>query len=148
MGFSLIVSDYLHFDDYKAALASALEPAVDIFDLSNIQRVGLRYVNKILIPVEDASTKYREFVQPPIDTTTLAPHPLKSFLTEISLGLAHATKLTIRSGLLPEQPDSKVRTYLLDLDCSCQEGITLTKAKVTQLLTNITKQSRPNSSEL
>jgi uncharacterized protein (TIGR04255 family) len=134
MSFNLVVSDYLHFDNYKAALMTALEPAVEIFGISNIQRLGLRYVNKILIPTPDASTAYRKYVQSPINSAILTSHPLQSFLTEISLQLHPSTRLTIRSGLLPEQPDTEKRTYLLDIDCSCQESVSLHKVRITKLL--------------
>jgi uncharacterized protein (TIGR04255 family) len=134
MGLNVTVSDYLHFDDYKTTLMAVLGPAVEIFELSNIQRVGLRYVNKIAIPPKNASTTYHQYVRSPIDSDVFAPHSLKSFLTEISLELVHATRLTIRSGLLPEQPDADSRTYLLDLDCSCQESISLDAGKISTVL--------------
>lgn len=134
MGFSLIVSDYLHFDDYKAALMAALTPALEIFQPSHIQRVGLRYVNKISIPLKGGVAPYRDYVQSPINDALFQHLPLNSFLTEVSLELKGATRLTIRSGLLPEQIDAQSRKYLLDLDSSCSENVALDKATIGNLL--------------
>ncbi len=134
MGISLVVSDYLHFDDYKVALMAALGPALDIFQPSHIQRVGLRYVNRISIPPKGAATAYRDYVHSPIDDTTFGDRTLNSFLTEVSLELIGATRLTVRSGLLPEQPDTQSRFYLLDLDCSCPESTSLNKETINNLL--------------
>ena len=124
----------MHFEDYKRALLAALEPAVEIFSLSQVQRVGLRYVNKIPIPKKDASKVYHNYVRSPIEASVLAPHQLNSFLTEISVDLTATKKLTIRSGLLPAQSDTDSRTYLLDLDCSSPENISLSAPTITGLL--------------
>jgi len=132
--FNLLVSDYLHFEDYKSALMASLEPAVEIFQLSRIQRVGLRYINRISIPKKDASMIYRDYVRSPLDTHVFAPHQLNSFLTEISFDLTGTKKLTIRSGLLPAQIDTNSRIYLLDLDCSSPESVSLSSPAITSLL--------------
>jgi uncharacterized protein (TIGR04255 family) len=132
--FNLLVSDYLDFEDYKHALTTAIEPAIEIFQLSRLERVGLRYINKIPIPKEPAAVDYRDYVRSPIDATVFSPHQLNSFLTEVSVDLDKNKKLTIRNGLLPMQADATARTYLLDLDCSSPESVSLSGAALANLL--------------
>jgi uncharacterized protein (TIGR04255 family) len=132
--FNLLISDYLHFDDYKRALMAALNPAIEIFQLSRVERIGLRYINKIPIPKRDAARAYREYVRSPIDTKLFTPHQINSFLTEISIDLAKNKKLTIRSGLLPIVSDSDSQTYLVDLDCSSPESVILSAPGIVSLL--------------
>src|ERR1700680_1382076 len=132
--FNLVVSDYLDFEDYKRALTTALEPAVDIFRLSRLERIGLRYINKIAIPKAKASLVFSDYVHAPIDVAVFAPHQLNSFLTEITVNLSPNKKLTIRSGLLPAQDNGSTRTYLLDVDCSSPESVSLSGPAITKLL--------------
>jgi uncharacterized protein (TIGR04255 family) len=74
VNFNLLVSDYLHFEDYKRALLAALNPALEIFQLSHADRMGLRYINKIPIPKAAAPLAYRDYVRSPIDSAVFAPH--------------------------------------------------------------------------
>jgi uncharacterized protein (TIGR04255 family) len=120
VNFSLVVTDYLHFDDYIDALTAALTPAIEIFQLENVDRIGLRYINQIGIPAKAANTVYEKYVRSPIRTDTFSGRALTNFLTEVSLDLDTTKRLTIRSGLLPYQPGSATQTYLLDLDCFSQ----------------------------
>jgi len=134
VNFTLLVTDYLHFEDYKSSLVVALMPAIEIFQLHNVERIGLRYVNQIRIPNEKAEVSYKEYVRSPIDPAALSDHIPSYFLTEISTDLDSTKKLTIRSGLLPPQSDSPTRTYLLDLDCYSIGNIFLSADNVITLL--------------
>jgi len=131
--FSLLVSDYVDYEDYKSALMAALKPAIDIFGLQRLDRVGLRYINKIPIPKEQPLT-YENYVRSPIDPNGFLPHTVSKFLTEVSVDVDKKRTLTIRSGLLPPQPDSSTRIYLLDLDCSSPESISLPSQDLRSLL--------------
>jgi len=113
----LLVTDYLHFKDYVSALTAAFAPAIEIFQLHNVERIGLRYVNQISIPSEDTEVEYKKYAQSPLSTEAFSGHVASNFLTEIALDLDSTKKLTIRSGLLPFQEDESNRTYLLDFDC-------------------------------
>ena len=135
VNFTLLVTDYLHFEDYMAALTAAFTPAIDIFQLHNVDRIGLRYVNQIPIPNENAEIRYKEYVRSPINADTFAAHVPTNFLTEVSVDLEGTSKLTIRSGLLPSQIDAPTRTYLLDFDCYSLGSVPLSADSLTKLLT-------------
>jgi uncharacterized protein (TIGR04255 family) len=132
--FSLLVSDYLHFEDYKEALMAAIEPAIEIFQLNRLERVGLRYINKIPVPKHAGPLAYQDYVRTPIDARVFLPHQLSTFLTEVSVNVCEKRKLTIRNGLLPSQGDPSMLTYLLDLDCSSSESVSLSDQDLTNLL--------------
>ena len=68
VSFSLLVTDYLHFEDYTASLVAAFEPAIEIFKLHNVERIGLRYINQISLPESAAGVNYRKYVRSPIST--------------------------------------------------------------------------------
>jgi uncharacterized protein (TIGR04255 family) len=131
---SLLVSDYMHFEDYKTALMAALEPAIKIFQLNRLERVGLRYINKIPIPDQPEALHYLDYVHAPIDPSAFLPHQLSGFLTEVSLNLDSKKKLTIRNGLLPRRDEQSTLTYLLDLDCSSRESFPASGPELANLL--------------
>ena len=131
---SLLVSDYRHFKDYKDALMAALEPVIKIFQLSSLERVGLRYINRIPIPVRPGELHYQDYVHAPIDPSVFLPHQLSGFLTEVSVDLDGKKKLTIRNGLLPRRAEQSTLTYLLDLDCSSSESVSASGRELGSLL--------------
>jgi uncharacterized protein (TIGR04255 family) len=135
VNFTLLVTDYLHFEDYKRSLIAALSPAIEIFQLQRVERMGLRYVNLIPIPKEQAEVRYRERVRSPIGASAFSRRVPSSFLAEVSIDLDDAKKLTIRSGLLPPQDHAlPTRNYLLDLDCYSFGDVPLTTAGLPKLL--------------
>lgn len=136
VNFTFVVTDYLHFEDYLEALTAAIVPAVEIFQLQNANRIGLRYINHIPIPGKGAETEYQKYVRSSINVDFLSGRIPSSFLTEVSLDLGSAKGLTVRSGLLPAEPDRSARTYLLDIDCFSPGQVALSTQDIKQLLSD------------
>jgi uncharacterized protein (TIGR04255 family) len=113
---SFVVRDYRDFDDYKSALLLVLGAAIRIFGLRRIERFGLRYVNRIMIPRNSGPLAFRDYVVSPIDLSFFSGHALANFLLEARLDFDSDKKLTVRGGLLPLEPEAGNYTYLLDLD--------------------------------
>lgn len=134
VNFTLLVTDYLHFEDYIEALTAAFTPAIEIFQLHNVERIGLRYINQIPISSKDAEVRYKNYVQSPISEKAFSAHVPTNFLTEVSVNLDSAKTLTIRSGLLPSQPAAPTRTYLLDVDCYSLGNVPLSSQSLAKLL--------------
>ena len=118
---SFVVTDYKDFEGFKSSLLSVVLPAVDIFGLESLERVGLRYINKILIPATRGPVAYQEYVRSPINLQAFPSSHLTNFLTEISFNLERGKRITIREGLLPPQEEGADQTYLLDLDCYAEQ---------------------------
>jgi len=134
VNFALVVTDYVHFENYKGSLIAALIPALEIFQLHHVERVGLRYVNQIRIPDENAGVRYKEYVRSPLDSSAFSGHTPSNFLTEVSMDFDGTKKLTVRSGLLLPQSDSPERIYLLDLDCYSIGNVALSSNGIIKLL--------------
>jgi len=134
VNFAFVITDYLHFEDYITALSAAFDPAIEIFQLHHVERIGLRYINEISIPNERADVHYNDYVRSPLNAEAFAAHVPTSFLAEVSVDLDSEKKLTIRSGLLPSRPDAATRTYLLDLDCYSLGNVPLSRQNLTALL--------------
>ena len=135
LNFTVLVTDYLHFEDYVASLTAALKPAIESFQLHHVERIGLRYINQIPIPATGAEVHYKKYVRTPLSGDAVSGHTATNFLTEITAEIDSTKKLTVRSGLLPLQADDANRTYLLDFDCySTGSHVALSGGDLTNLL--------------
>ena len=114
---NFVVTDYKDFAEYKSALLKVLEAALRIFELRRVERIGLRYINRIGIERIKGTSAFHEYVRSPIDLSFFGSHILSNFLLEARFDLEESKKLAIRGGLLPLAENNEVRySYLLDLD--------------------------------
>lgn len=110
------VTDYQDFADYKSSLLFVLGEAIRTFELRRVERVGLRYINRIPIPKNRDRLAFSAYVHPPIDLSFFDGHLLANFLLEARLDVDDNKRLTVRGGLLPLEGEEGQYTYLLDLD--------------------------------
>lgn len=134
VNFNFVVTDYKDFEDYKKSLMAVLSPGIEIFGLHRVERLGLRYINRISIPDERGPEGYRKHVRSFIDLSLFPGAKLNNFLMELRLKLGEKKNLTIRTGLLPAQPEISSRTYLLDFDCYSSEATPLVQQNLPGLL--------------
>lgn len=128
---NLVVQNYLHFDDYLASASKCLNAAIEKFQVKDIFRIGLRYINLIKIERVDAGFNLRRYVCPILSEEI--EKRADAFLVEIT-EKHDARKLTIRSGLRPYESDSSFREYLLDFDCFSDQKQTI--APIDTILTS------------
>lgn len=83
-----------------------------------VTRVGLRYINKLRIPLSDNVANVSEFTKPYYDSTMLPPSEISTVKVEARVK-RKGKLLTIRSGILGEDStdDGRFLVYLLDYDC-------------------------------
>ncbi len=81
-------------------------------------RVGLRYINKLRIPLSGRVAKVSEFTKPYYDSTMLPPSEIRTVNVEARVK-RKGKLLTIRSGIQGEDStdDGRFLVYLLDYDC-------------------------------
>lgn len=81
-------------------------------------RVGLRYINKLRIPLSGKVAKVSEFTKPYYDSTMLPPSEIRTVNVEARVK-RKGELLTIRSGIQGEDStdDGRFLIYLLDYDC-------------------------------
>jgi uncharacterized protein (TIGR04255 family) len=110
---NLVVQNYLHFDDYLTSATKCLEVALQKFQIREIFRIGLRYINFISIEPQPPRN-FRKYVRPVLSAGI--EQRGHTFMAEITV--PHGDKkLTIRSGLLSPHDDVLTRDYVLDFDC-------------------------------
>lgn len=134
VNFNFLITDYKDFEDYKKSLAVVLSPGIELFRLQRVDRIGLRYINKISIRAELGAFGFQEYVRMSLDISSFPKGEPSNFLSEVRLKLNDKKNLTVRSGLLPAQPEAPLRTYLLDLDCYSEETSTLAEIKLPGVL--------------
>lgn len=121
---NFLVTNYKDFEDYKNALLPVLSSGFKIFQLNRVERIGLRYINKISVPIECGVHGYQDYVRSAIDLSPFTDKQLIHFLTEVRLEVGTQRKFTVRGGLVPADSDAPNRIYLLDLDCYSEEAVT------------------------
>jgi uncharacterized protein (TIGR04255 family) len=119
---NLLVLNYLHFDDYVSSASKCLDAALDKFQLREIFRIGLRYINFIKVERTDGRFDYKRYVRPLLADEI--ERRVDTFLLEVS-ELYGEKKLTVRSGLLESPTESEGREYVLDFDCFSQRKQTV-----------------------
>ncbi len=105
---------YSRFEDFKDEVRERTFEFCDIFGVKSFTRVGLRYVNNIVIPGSDAASVLK-YVRPFLDFDRVPLDMTDQFLSEVHLRLkAHLA--TLRSVLLAPLENGR-RAYVLDIDC-------------------------------
>ena len=131
---NFLVTNYKDFEDYKNALLPVLSAGIRIFELNRVERIGLRYINRISIPIERGVLGYQDYVRSAIDLSPFTDKQLTHFLTEVRLELGTQRHFTVRGGLLPAESDTADRIFLLDLDCYSEEAVTATEQDLPTML--------------
>ena len=112
--FVVAFTRYSCFEDFKAEALSKTQLFCHTFGIKAVTRVGLRYVNDIMIPVGRPSALL-EMARPLIDFDRLAIDDVDQFVNEIRFR-HKAHFVTLRSVLLAPLEDGR-RIYVLDIDC-------------------------------
>lgn len=118
--FGFITNQYESFELYKSELFRRLESFTTVFDIKSIKRVGLRYINNILLRLKEESLPFTDYVIPVIDAKKMKAEEITQFACELRLRKKIGT-LTIRTGLIEVPAEIAKRAeergiYILDLD--------------------------------
>jgi uncharacterized protein (TIGR04255 family) len=116
--FVIAFTTYTCFEDFKAEVMAKTKVFCEIFDVKNVTRVGLRYVNEISLPSDGERASMLRFVRPPIDFSRVGIESVEEFVNQIRI--RHKNHMVLlRSALLPSQGREK-HVYILDIDCHGQ----------------------------
>lgn len=111
---NVIVQDYVNFDEYVQSATRCLKVGLDKFQIREIFRIGLRYVNFIKIEKTDEHLNVRKYIRPVL--TQELETTASTYLVETTERRGEK-KLTMRSGLLGAESESGFGRYILDFDC-------------------------------
>jgi len=113
--FVVAFTRYTRFEDFKEEVIAKAEQFCKTYDVTNVTRVGLRYVNNIVLPAADETAVLLRFVRPLIDLERVDIDSVEQFLTEVRMRYKNHLA-TIRGVLLAQLEDGR-RIYVLDIDC-------------------------------
>jgi len=128
---NLVVRNYLHFDDYLQSASKCLNVALQKFQIQEILRIGLRYIN--FVKVDQKRLGLNRFVHPVL--TDQVRGRADTFFVEITEVLDNK-KLTTRTGLLSSQNEGETRECVLDFDCYSDQKQTIKPTEIQQVLTD------------
>ncbi len=109
--FLIAFTRYTRFEDFKEEVANRTEQFCSVFEIDALTRVGLRYVNEIVLPSAEPSSLFT-YVRPTVSFDRFPIDLLEQFAVELRSHYKDHL-VTVRSALLP----GVLRTYVLDIDC-------------------------------
>jgi len=107
---ALAFSAYANFEDFKEEVLKRSAGFCNIFDVSSITRVGLRYVNEIPLPTQQAESMAK-YVNPLVDFDRIPLGSVQQFALQLSAQVGDHM-IQVRTAMLA----GPVRTYILDID--------------------------------
>jgi uncharacterized protein (TIGR04255 family) len=117
--FVVAFTQYSRFEDFKAEVLAKAGAFCSTFGVSIVNRVGLRYVNDIVLPSEAGGNTLLRFVRPLMDFERLPTNCVDQFVNEVHI--RHSDhRVTLRGVLLSPMDDGR-RVYVLDIDCHSPE---------------------------
>jgi uncharacterized protein (TIGR04255 family) len=109
--FLIAFTRYSRFEDFREEVVTRTEQFCTTFGIDSLTRVGLRYVNEIILPTPEPSSLLT-YVRPLVTFDRFPVEQVDQLAVEIhSRYRSHL--LTVRTALLP----GVLRTYVLDIDC-------------------------------
>ena len=113
--FLVAFTKYTRFEDFKDEVIVRTKQFCEKFNVSNLLRVGLRYVNNIVVPVSENASSLLRYVRPLIDLERIQIDGIDQFVTEVRMR-EKGHLVTLRGTLLAPLDDGR-RVYVLDIDC-------------------------------
>ncbi|HEV2494743.1 MAG TPA: TIGR04255 family protein [Terriglobia bacterium] len=132
--FGFITNRYVSFEQYKSELLRLQDAFAKVFDIQAIKRVGLRYVNNIMVQFGQGQPLFLQYVNPVIDLTRLKEAEIVRFACEVQLKRARGV-LMMRTGLIEVPPGGSGKpeeqaVYILDLDFQNEGPLVLPGSKL------------------
>jgi uncharacterized protein (TIGR04255 family) len=113
--FVVAFTRYVRFEDFKEEVINRSSQFCSKFDVHAVNRLGLRYVNNILIPSSEKTSGLLKFVRPFVDFERVPVDHVEQFVSEVRMR-ERGHMVTLRGALLAPLDDGR-RVYVLDIDC-------------------------------
>jgi len=107
---AIAFSAYANFEEFKEEVLRRGTEFSEIFDVSSLTRVGLRYVNEIPLPTQQAESMTK-YVNPLVDFGRIPLGSVQQFALQLSAQLGDHM-IQVRTAMLA----GPIRTYVLDID--------------------------------
>ncbi len=116
--FVIAFTRYTRFEDFKDEALQKTKQFCATFGITALLRVGLRYVNNIVLPAADSTVSLLKFVRPFADLQRLPAENIDQFVTEVRL--RHRDSMVMLRGVLLAPLEDGRKIYVLDIDCYSQ----------------------------
>lgn len=107
---ALAFSSYENFEEFKEEIIKRSARFCEIFQVSDLTRIGLRYVNEIPLPTQQPESMVA-YVRPLVDFTRISLQAVQQFALQL-VAKAGDHMVQVRTAMLA----GPVRTYILDID--------------------------------
>jgi uncharacterized protein (TIGR04255 family) len=109
--FVVAFSAYKKFEDFKEEVVSKTNLFGRLYDLTSFSRIGLRYVNEIMLPTQEPDSLER-YARPFFVADRMPPlSSIQQFALQFTAAIGKHMA-TVRTAMLP----GPLRTYVLDID--------------------------------
>jgi uncharacterized protein (TIGR04255 family) len=113
--FVVAFTKYSRFEDFKEEVIKRTDQFCQTFGVTALLRLGLRYVNNILVPPAEKTSAVLRYVRPIVDFDRIGVDDVEHFVTEVRMKRQEHL-VTLRGALLAPLDDGR-RVYILDIDC-------------------------------
>jgi len=107
---AIAFSAYSKFEDFEEEVLTRVGKFCEIFEVTSLTRVGLRYVNEIPLPTQESQSLTR-CVRPLLGFDRIPLDAVQQFAAQI-VASAGDHMVTVRTAMIP----GPIRTYILDID--------------------------------
>ncbi len=114
------------WDEFKPKIVTALKAYESVSEPVGVRRIGIRYINKIVVP--EKNVKVEEYLKCALPVVNGLPDRLSNFMSRVDYAYKDGVHLVLSQGLAGAQTDHI--GFLLDLDVIWEttEPITLDEA--------------------
>jgi uncharacterized protein (TIGR04255 family) len=113
--FAIIFTRYETFESFKTEVIERARRFCGMFRIEQLTRVGLRYINNIVVPGDGGTFPFSRYIQPYINLARVESAQVRQFALEVLLQKDDCL-LNTRSAFLVKPPSSPDGIYVLDFD--------------------------------
>jgi len=128
--FVIAFNKYSRFEDFKDEVIQKVSSFCTTFQITSLTRIGLRYVNDIVLPRGETIQSLLRFVHPFTDFERVNIDAVEQFVNEVRL--RHKDHLVTIRGVLLAPLEGGRHIYVLDIDC--HSAIPQTSDNIPELL--------------
>jgi uncharacterized protein (TIGR04255 family) len=140
---SLETTEYVGMRDLLARWVELICATAEVFELTALTRLGLRYINELDWPQarrEDLSGWVREELLSPF-VSQPDTEGLQRFVSKAQFRRPDGSSCNVRHGITPNEDDPDGMVFLLDLDCYRWDAVELDPADQVRSLANLNESA-------
>lgn len=101
------------WDEFKPRISKALDAYWEVAQPKGVRRVGVRYINKLVIP--SGSIELEDYLACGLPQTTALPETVSNFVSRVEYAFPGPVRLILTLGTVPPSREA-VQELLVDLD--------------------------------